>query len=321
MKKRINILFCTLVSLAIIGCNNQSVKNTDGYIIEKENGKIILAYKAFEDFLNSDKSWESYKTILLDAYPEVQEVHNRQLGWGVIDSVKFPEDIQNFKIEDYEYFFTQYDNKTLNYLYDSIIEKSHSILSPLTEKQVNLCLFLPYGSCFVVPEDDKNTIYISMLIDPKDVEKIMAHEYSHVLHFERRPDEPLTLKREVVSEGMAVYMTNQIIKDIEVSNSVPFMPESSFDWCMENEQLIKDSIKLELNDTTMQIFTRYISDGSFAKPPKGFVQKTAYFAGYRIVEECVKKGMSLEEICSLDSETVIRKSNYFKIENTSHNMR
>ena len=89
------------------------------------------------------------------------------------------------------------------------------------------------------------------------------------------------------------------------------MSENSFDWCMENEQLIKDSIRLELNDTTMQIFTRYISDGSFAQPPKGFVQKTAYFAGYRVIEECVKAGMSLEEICSLDSETVIRKSNYF----------
>jgi len=139
----------------------------------------------------------------------------------------------------------------------------------------------------------------------------MAHEYSHVLHFDRRPDEPLTLKREIVSEGMAVYLTNQIINDLEVSNSVPFMPESNFEWCMENEQLIKDSIMHELNDTTMQIFIRYISDGSFAKPPEGFVQKTAYFVGYRIIEECVKKGMSIEDLCSLKSETVILESSYF----------
>jgi uncharacterized protein YjaZ len=311
MKIKLIVLLGAFVSLTHIGCNRNTESNTNEYIIEKENGQIILAYKAFEDFLNSEKSWKNYKTLLLDAYPEVQEVHNRQLEWGVIDSVKFREDIRNYKKDDFEHFFTQYDNGTLNYLYDSIIEISHTILPPVSDKQVDLCFFLPYGSCFVVPEKDKNTIYISMLINPSDVEKIMAHEYSHVLHFDRRPDEPLTLKRELVSEGMAVYLTNQIIKDIEVSNSVPFMPENSFNWCMENEQLIQDSIKLELNDTTMQIFTRYISDGSFAKPPEGFVQKTAYFAGYRIIEECVKKGMSLEEICSLDSETVIRISNYF----------
>ena len=311
MKIKLIVLLGAFVSLTHIGCNRNAERNTNEYIIEKENGQIILAYKAFEDFLNSEKSWKNYKTLLLDAYPEVQEVHNRQLEWGVIDSVKFPEDIRNYKKADFEHFFTQYDNGTLNYLYDSIIEISHTILSPVSDKQVDLCFFLPYGSCFVVPEKDKNTIYISMLINPSDVEKIMAHEYSHVLHFDRRPDEPLTLKRELVSEGMAVFLTNQIIKDIEVSNSVPFMPENSFNWCMENEQLIQDSIKLELNDTTMQIFMRYISDGSFAKPPKGFVQKTAYFAGYRIIEACVNQGMSLEEICSLDSETVIRKSNYF----------
>jgi len=312
MKNRLNILFCLIVLLTQLGCNRYRARNVNDYIIEKENGQIILAYKAFEDFLNSDRSWDSYKTILLDVYPQVQVVHNRQLGWGVIDSVKFPEDIKNYKKEDYDHFFTQYSNETLNYLYDSIIEISHTILPPLSKKQVDLCFFLPYGSCFVVSEEDKNTIYISMYIDPADVEKIMAHEYSHILHFDRRPQEALTLSREVVSEGMAVYLTNQIIKDIKVSNSVPFMPEESYNWCMENEQLIKDSIMLDLNDTTMQLFTKYISDGSFAKPPKGFVQKTAYFAGYRIIEECVKQGMSIEEICSLNSETVIHNSKYFK---------
>ncbi len=311
MRVRLLTILVAYLSLTTTACNRYAAGDKDDYIIEKENGQIILAYKAFEDFLNSDKSWENYKMLLLEAYPEVQEVHKRQLEWGVIDSVKFREDISAFAIKDYEHFFTQYDNATLNYLYDSIIELSHTIIAPVSNKQVDLCFFLPYGSCFVVPEEDKNTIYISMLINPDEVEKIMAHEYSHVLHFDRRPDEPLTLKRELVSEGMAVYLTNQIIKDLEVSKSVPFMPENSFNWCMENEQTIQDSIKLELNDSTMQIFTRYISDGSFAHPPEGFVQKTAYFIGYRIIEACVDQGMSLEEICSLDSETLIQKSNYF----------
>lgn len=298
--------------LFILGCqNDNSKKNNPDYIISKKNGRIILAYKAFEDFLNSDKSWTSYNNILLDAYPEVRTVHNRQLGWGSIDSVKFPEDIKNYKYEDYEQFFTQYSIKRSNYLYDSVIEMSHTVLAPLGNKKVDLCFFLPYGSCFVLPQNDKNTIFISMRINPNDVEKIMAHEYSHVLHMDRRPKERETLKRELVSEGMAVYLTNQIVKNIKVSNSIPFMPEESFEWCRKNENLIKDSIKVDLNDSTMQLYTKYISDGSFAKPPKGFVEKTAYYAGYRIIEECVKQGMSIEEICSLNSEAVIKKSKYF----------
>jgi hypothetical protein len=312
MKKILIISSLAFCLLFIPNCNkikNQS--DNSRYTISKKNGEIILAYKAFMDFLKTDKSWDDYNKLLLEPYPEVQLVHNRQLGWGAIDSVTFPKELNNYKIEDYEHFLTQYDTKTLNYLYDSIIMMAHTILPPLINKQVNLCFFLPYGSCFVVPEESKNTIYISMWINPDDVEKIMAHEYGHILHFDRSPEEPLTLKREIVYEGMAVYLTNLIIEDIKVSNSVPFMPEESFNWCLKNEQLIKDSIKLELNDTTMQLFSRYISDGSFAKPPNGFVQKTGYFIGYRIIEECIKKGLELEKICKMKSEEIIEESAYF----------
>ncbi|MBN1599878.1 MAG: hypothetical protein JW894_16400 [Bacteroidales bacterium] len=308
------ILIISLLAYCILffpTCSEKDQRDNSRYIISKKNGEIILAYQAFIDFLKTDKSWDNYNKLLLKPYPEVQLVHNRQLGWGAIDSINFPNSLKDYKIEDYEHFLTQYDTNTLNYLYDSVILKAHTILPPISNKQVDLCFFLPYGSCFVVPEEEKNTIYISMWINPDDVEKIMAHEYGHILHFDRRPEEPLTLMREVIAEGMAVYLTNLIVDDLEVTNSVPFMPEESFKWCMDNEEMIKDSIYHDLNDTTMQLFTKYISDGSFAKPPEGFVQKTAYFAGYRIIEECIKKGMELEEICKMGSEEIIAKSGYF----------
>ncbi|MGA9118998.1 MAG: DUF2268 domain-containing putative Zn-dependent protease [Bacteroidota bacterium] len=305
-------LLYAIASLCIVGSLGNAQHDADKYTIQKANGRIILAYKAFEDFLNSDRSWKSYESILLDAYPSVRMVHNRQIEWGAVDTAKFPDEIKKYRKEDYEKMLTQYDEKAVNYLYDSVIERSHKILPPLRKKEVDLCFFLPYGSCFVIPEEHRNTIFISLYIDPRDAEKIMAHEYAHILHMDRQPQEPLSLKREIVSEGMAVFLTTRILKDIEVSNCVPFMSKASFEWCLKNEQVLKDSIKLDLADTTMRLFKRYISDGSFAEPPAGFVQKTGYFAGYRIIEACISKGMSLEEICSLDSESVLRRSGYFE---------
>ena len=309
MKTKLIILISII--LALFPLENCTNRQSDKYIIQKKNGKIILAYKAFDDFLNSDRTWKSYKSMLLDAYPAVLKVHNRQMEWGGIDTTKFPEEIKKYKKEDFAKFMTQYDLKTINFLYDSVIEWAHRILPPLGNKEVDLCFFLPYGGCFVIPEENLNTIFISMYIDPNDAKKIMVHEYSHILHIARKPEEPLTLKREIVSEGMAVYLTNMILKDIEEPNSIPFMPKSSFEWCQKNEEMIKDSIKLELEDTTDILFKRYISDGDFAKPPTGFVQKTAYYIGYRIIQACVKKGMNVEEICKLNSDMVIRKSEYF----------
>jgi uncharacterized protein YjaZ len=312
MKKLLtNISF--LVSLVII-TSSWSLKaqtNNSENIITKDNGRIILAYKVFEKFLNSDKSWKSYKKIVLDAYPEMQAVHKKVLSWGAIDSLNFPKEVTNFKKEDWEKYFNLYDKKTLNYLCDSLIPRANKILKPLNHNPVDLCLFLPYGGCFIIPGSEKSTIYISLLIDTADVPKIMVHEYSHNLHIQRRPEEPFTLKREIVSEGMAVYLTTLIIKDIGLSKAIPFMPESSVKWCFENEHLIKTSIKTELNDTTFTGLKKFIADGAVASPPKGFVEKTGYFAGYRIIEACIKKGMKLEEICSLNSDTVIAKSGYF----------
>jgi hypothetical protein len=140
--------------------NNLKAQVTNSrYVITKDNGRIIKTYNAFEDFLNSDKSWESYKKILFDAYPEIKDVHNKQLSWGSIDSLKFPEEVKNYKKEDWDKYLTQYDDNTLNILYDSVIAKANKILKPVNKNRLDLCLFLPYGSCFVIPYQDKVTIY------------------------------------------------------------------------------------------------------------------------------------------------------------------
>jgi uncharacterized protein YjaZ len=311
--KKSNQIIIFLIPLIFFACfyNLQAQSSSSRYIITKNNGRIIKAYNAFGDFLDSDKSWENYKKILFDPYPEMKAVHDKQLSWGSIDSLKFPEEVKDYKKEDWETYFTQYDDKTLNSLYDSVLAKENKILKPLNNNPIDLCLFLPYGGCFVIPDQNKSTIYISLLIDPNDAQKIMVHEYAHNLHMQRHADEPFRLAREIVSEGIAVYLTTLTIKDMEIYNAIPFMPDSSVKWCFANEPVIKDSIKAELNDHTLSSLKKFIADGAVATPPTGFVEKTGYFAGYRIVQACIKKGMTLEEICSSNSDTVIEKSGYF----------
>jgi uncharacterized protein YjaZ len=241
----------------------------------------------------------------------MQAVHDKTLSWGAIDSVSFPSEIAKYKKDDWTKYFHKYDSKTLNFLYDSLISKADRILKPVTTIPVDLCLFLPYGGCFIISGPARNTIYISLLIDLSEVPKIMIHEYSHNLHIQRRPEEPFSLGRELVSEGMAVYLTTLILNDPGLSKSVPFMPPSSVKWCFENEKMIRDSIRANLSDTTFNCLKKFIADGAVSAPPEGFVEKTGYFTGYRIIEACIKKGMKLEDICSLNSDTVIEESGYF----------
>lgn len=312
--KRINTYFFVLISaLSIVWADKLPAQNINPeYIISKGKGRIILAYKVFEDFLNSDKSWDNYQRIVLGSCPEMLAVHKKTLSWGAIDSVKFPDEIQNYKKDDWKQYFNKYDKKTLNFLYDSLISRADRILKPISGIPVDLCLFLPYGGCFIISGPERNTIYISLLIDLSEVPKIMIHEYSHNLHIQRRPVEPFNLGREIVSEGMAVYLTTMILNDPGLTKSVPFMPPSSVKWCFENEKMIRDSIRADLGDTTFNCLKKFIADGAVSAPPKGFVEKTGYFTGFRIIEACIKKGIKLEDLCSLNSDTVIEESGYFK---------
>jgi len=312
MKKTL-IISAYIILLSVTACHNKLLGQTKHieYIISKHNGRIILAYKLFEAYLTSDRTWKNYKTNVLDACPEMQEAHDKAVSWGTIDSVKFRNDVTGFKKEDWDKYFEQYNIKTLNYLFDTLISKADMTLPPLTHKPVDLCLFLPYGGCYIIPGNEKNTIFISLFIDPVDAPKIMIHEYAHNLHIQRRPLEPFNLHREIVSEGMAVYLTTLILNDPGLTKSIPFMTESSVQWCFANEHIIKASIKSELNDTTFNCLKKFIADGAIATPPKGFVEKTGYFVGFRIIEACIKKGMKLEDICKLDSDEVITHSGYF----------
>lgn len=307
----IHFLIIPLISLVLLASNCEQT-DSRRHIIPKQNGSIILAYESFAAFLKTDQDWVTYRATMLDPYPEMRLVHKRMLEWGVIQSDAFEQQVRTFKAEEFSPLIERYDIDQISWLYDAVIEKGNRLLPPNNPKTTNLCLFLPYGSCFVEPEEKSNTIYISLRIHPDQAELILAHEYSHILHIDRRPEEPVSAKRELVSEGIAVYLTGKLIDNIEPSRSVPFMPAESFEWCIANETLIRETIVKDLDIGFETFMKRYIADGKgFAEPPPGFVEKTAYFIGYKIVEACVKKGHPIDSICAMDADTVIRTSGYF----------
>jgi len=311
MKRSLIIICCILFFTNV---RNLEAQNKDSeYIINKEGGRIILAYKNFEDFLNSDKSWVSYHKLVFETCPEMLSIHKNYFSWGNQDSLKFQRDMKNSKIADWSWCLDRYDKKTLNYLYDSIIVKENAILPPIKKQPVDLIFFIPYPGCFVLFENGKSLISISLFIDPKDAGKIMTHEYAHCLYKQRHPEEPSSLKSEIVNEGFAVYLTTLSLSSIEISDAVPFMPSASFKWCLDNETALKDSIQSDFENSKCDFIRRYIADGKgYSNPPIGFVEKTGYFIGYQIIKACIDKGMKLEEICSLSSTEIINKSGYFE---------
>jgi hypothetical protein len=119
------------------------------------------------------------------------------------------------------------------------------------------------------------------------------------------------LRDELVSEGVASFFPTLVNANASIYEGLWMMPKPAIDWCMKNEKLIIDTIKQDLNRGGLEIDKKYICSGAgFAKPPEGFPEKTAYYLGYRVVEQCLKE-ISLKELCSMDSDAVIAKSRLF----------
>jgi len=311
MKAKVKTILCLIFFILGLNIHCQDIGKSSKYILYKENGRIILAYKAFEDYMTSEKSWENFQKSLLDRFPEMQYLHKLNIKYGFIDSVGFREDILNFSIDSFKVFLGWVNDNSINELYDSIILKCNNQLVPLNN--VDLCFYLPYGDCFMINGEGKQTIFISLKYSPKKIPLILCHEYAHCLHYQRRPEEIECLKRNIITEGIACYLPTLLFENSSIYNGLWMMPKEAIDWCVEHEQDIKDSIMVELNDGGMNTTKKYIAGGKgFATPPKGFPEKTGYYIGYRIIQSCINKGITLSEICSLDAQTTIDRSGYFK---------
>ena len=309
MKK--DFIFSSLIFI-IICCPRLYGQDNQRAVIPQENGDIILAYKGFEQFLNSPKDWNDYLKYVLHAYPTLRCLHQRYIKYGLNDSVLYKKQVSDYTIDDFALYLNRVKEKQFITLYDNVIKQMDSILTP--RNKVDICFFLPYGDCFVQEVAGRQTVFISIKYDMDKMDLILMHEYAHCLHHQRRPQEPSVLKRWIVSEGIASFFPLLVSRNYSIYEGLWMMPRENIDWCRQHEPEIIDSIRMDLDKQGMEISKKYIAGGEgFARPPRGFPEKTGYYLGYRLIEKCMDKGMALSDICILDSKAVMDSSGVFEI--------
>lgn len=295
-----------------ICCMHLKGQENNSSIIPKNNGDIILAYKGFDKFLNSEKKWNDYEKHVLNAFPALMSMHQHYIKVGLIDSTFFKNEVSGYTLISFKPYLDAVSEKQIVHLYHSVIQQMDSLLPPL--KKVDVCFFLSSGKdAFMQEVSGRQTVYISIKYSIQDMYCILAHEYAHCLHLQRRPKEPSVLKSWIVNEGIASYFPILLSKEYSMYNGLWMMPKENVDWCRNHEQQIVDSVLKDFDKNGLAIQKKYIAGGEgFANPQKGFPEKIGYYIGYRIIEKCLDKGISLLEICNLDSKTIIDMSDILK---------
>ena len=144
MKK---FLILHILILILVSCTNPKNQDDKRVIIAQDNGNIILAYKGFETFLNSPKSWNDYEKQVLNPFPTVKTVHQRYIHYGLIDSIQYQKQVTEYTLDEFNQYFDGISDEQVINLYNFVIKQMDAILTPLNK--IDFCLFLPYGDCFV----------------------------------------------------------------------------------------------------------------------------------------------------------------------------
>jgi len=302
-------LKCVVFSTVMILCFTFSGISGQG-INSQKSGQLILAYKGFEKFLASEHSYDNYQEMVIKPYPIMKKLNETFTNWGAIDD-KFPQKVRDVDEKKYQKMLSDKNEEVLKTLHESILETSSGVLAPLAP--IDVCFYLTlFGDCNAFTLSGTQVVAISLKYPMKYMPLILAHEYAHCLHFQRRPAEPGSLKKSIITEGIACYFLRLMSSKYTINDAL-WMLQSNVDWCINNERKIINAISAELNSDSELSRKRFYNGGRRAAPLEGFPEKTGYYVGYRIVESCLKKGISLAELCLLDSQTIIDKSGLFHL--------
>lgn len=243
--------------------------------------------------------------------------------------------ISSISPSEYTEILGKVNDEKLKASYRTVTEKSNKEIQPVDEIDVYFILTPLPDFSGIVPGNGKLNAVISVSYNPEKIPLILSHEYAHCLftpHItdyeqikeltERLPEEKFNqlitkfflgqpLKFQIVNEGFASYFPRLIFKNLSIYDALWTMSKDAVTRCMRNEKLVKETIGKDLEERGMEIYRKYVMGGSWANPPKGLPEKTAYYVGYRIIENC-SKNMPIKGICSLGVDGIISESGYFQ---------
>jgi hypothetical protein len=159
------------------------------------------------------------------------------------------------------------------------------------------------NNAFAFPDHGVPAVAIPVEIDNKELELTMTHEFTHAVHIKIADhiwgSYPTTLATLVLMEGLAMRTTEQLVPGHTPEIYTNAHSDTWLKECEQHRAVILKGIRQHLTDSASEARAKFIyGDGTSGH------QREAYYAGWIIVGQLQKQGMTLSDLARLSPASV-----------------
>jgi len=189
-----------------------------------------------------------------------------------------------------------------------ILERVARLLNAdTTQDSIKVKLYVFVGglenNAFAFPDHGIPAVAIPVEIDNKELELTMTHEFTHAVHTKIADhiwgSYPTTLATLVLMEGLAMRVTEQLVPGHTPETYTNAHSDTWLKECEKQRATILKGIRQHLDDNASEARSKFIyGDGSSG------LRREAYYAGWIIVGQLQKQGMTLSNLARLSPQSV-----------------
>lgn len=190
----------------------------------------------------------------------------------------------------------------------NILERVAKLLNADTSQDsVKVKLYVFVGglenNAFAFPDHGIPAVAIPVEIDNKELELTMTHEFTHAVHIKIADhiwgSYPTTLATLVLMEGLAMRVTEHLIPGHTPETYTNARSDTWLKECEAQRVTILKGIQQHLADSASEARSKFIyGEGTSGHP------REAYYAGWIIIGQLEKQGMTLSDLARLSPASV-----------------
>jgi hypothetical protein len=246
---------------------------------------LFLDFFKFLDRMPEGDSWPLYRELYLEPHERFLLAYWKR--YDHFDGDQISRRVRQIKKEDYGQLRTMVQSQNPAVMAEEALERCREVffLQPAPDVYLFVGFFSADGATVEIDGVPAIALGLERFKELRDIPLLVAHEYCHCaqnrLLRNLPPENPPTLFRRVIGEGLSVLFSQLVYPEIPLHRHLFLTPER-LHWCRENEETLLDLAAADLGAEKLIPVLFGAGDPDGGLPPR-----VGYFVARQMFGHCL----------------------------------